>query len=84
MNMNDSTSGKSRHARADWFLSSRRKLRHLTVLLAIERTGSDLESVAGEQTGSLTLGSNFSSAGHVVPQALLLLKHAMAMAAPPS
>jgi len=81
--MNEHTSGKSRHARADWFLSSRLKLRHLTVLLAIGRTGSDLESISGERTGSLTLGCNFSSAGHVVPKALLLLKHAMAMAAPP-
>ena len=139
MSMNDATMAKSRHTRADWFANSRMKLRHLTVLLAIERTrsfgraaaelhtsqpaiskalreieaaaglplferrpegacptaagtsllhyarevfgtleraGSDLESIAGERAGSLTLGCNFSSAGQVVPDALLLLKRA--------
>ena len=40
MKLSTATRSKSRHARADWFANSRLKLRHLTVLIAIERIRS--------------------------------------------
>lgn len=43
---------------------------------ALERAGKDLQAITHDLGGSLSIGCNFSSAGFLVPQALVLMKRA--------